>query len=187
MLAVGTGFKTKGIDRSIQALANLPSNLRIKTRLFIIGEGDNSPYQKEANRLAIADQVQFFGGRDDIPQFLLGADLLLHPARKENTGTVILEAVAAGLPVLVAGECGYAKHVNKARAGLVTDRPFNQNEFELKLLTMLDNVRLKDCSKNALAYAEQEDLYSMPIIAAAIIEQMVKAKKNSENTRERQN
>ena len=187
MLAVGTGFKTKGIDRSIQALANLPSNLRIRTRLFIIGEGDNSPYQKEANRLAIADQVQFFGGRDDIPQFLLGADLLLHPARKENTGTVILEAVAAGLPVLVAGECGYAKHVDKARAGLVTDRPFNQNEFELKLLTMLDNVRLKDCSKNALAYAEQEDLYSMPIKAAAIIEQMAKAKQNSENTRERQN
>jgi len=131
--------------------------------------------------------VQFFGGRDDIPQFLLGADLLLHPARKENTGTVILEAMAAGLPILVAGECGYAKHVNNARAGLVTARPFNQNEFELKLLTMLDNLRLKDFSENALAYAEQEDLYSMPIKAAAIIEQMAEAKQNNENTKERQN
>jgi UDP-glucose:(heptosyl)LPS alpha-1,3-glucosyltransferase len=181
LLMVGTGFKTKGLDRSIQALANLPRKLRTKTRLFIVGEGDITPYQKMAERLAVKDQVQFFGGRGDIPQFLLGADLLLHPARKENTGTVILEAMVAGLPVLVTAVCGYAKHVGDATSGLVITAPFNQNEFDLKLITMLDNARLKQWTDNALAYAEQEDLYSMPEKAAAIIEQMAEAKRSNEN------
>lgn len=44
---------------------------------------------------------QVLKGRSDIPRFLLGADLLIHPAYNENTGTVLLEALVAGLPVLV--------------------------------------------------------------------------------------
>jgi hypothetical protein len=43
--------------------------------------------------------------------FLLGADLLIHPAYNENTGTVLLEAVVAGLPVLTTAVCGYAHYI----------------------------------------------------------------------------
>ena len=39
--------------------------------------------------MCIRDRLK---GRDDIPRFLLGADLLIHPAYNENTGTVLLEA-----------------------------------------------------------------------------------------------
>ena len=42
-------------------------------------------------------------GREDMKQrrndLLLAADLLIHPARNEATGTVLIEALAAGLPV----------------------------------------------------------------------------------------
>ena len=176
VLMVGTGFKTKGVDRALNALANLPVKLQNKTRLFIVGEGDDSPYLKMADKLSIRDRVTFFGGRGDIPQFLLGADVLLHPARKENTGTVILEAMVAGLPVLVTRVCGYAKHVETASAGLVISSPFNQDECDVKLITMLNRINLKSWSDSALKYASEEDLYSMPEKAAATIEAMAEEK-----------
>ena len=46
------------------------------------------------------------------------ADLLIHPAYNENTGTVLLEALVAGLPVLVSAVCGYAHYIAEADAGL---------------------------------------------------------------------
>jgi UDP-glucose:(heptosyl)LPS alpha-1,3-glucosyltransferase len=175
LLMVGTGFKTKGVDRSIAALANLPAKLKNKTRLFIIGEGDATPYEKQAKQAKVSDRVEFFGGRGDIPQFLLAADLLVHPARKENTGTVILEAMVAGLPVLLTYVCGYASHVSRSGSGLLIASPFKQDEFDLKLITMLSRERLANWSDNAINYAQTEDLYSMPEKAAAIISTMLDA------------
>ena len=63
--------------------------------------------------------MQFLGGRSDVPRFLLGADLLIHPAYHENTGTALLEALVAGLPVLVTDVCGYAHYIAEADAGRV--------------------------------------------------------------------
>ena len=178
LLMVGTGFKTKGVDRSISALANLPTKLKSKTRLFIIGEGSTTAYEKQAKELGINERVRFFGGRDDIPQFLLAADLLVHPARKENTGTVILETIVAGLPALVTDVCGYASHVSRSHSGLLMSSPFKQDEFDLKLITLLNRKRLTELSEHAIDYATTEDLYSMPEKAAGIISEMLDSKQS---------
>lgn len=176
LLMVGTGFITKGVDRAIAGLASLPDVLRQKIKLFILGEGNTKPYQKIARKLSVGEQVVFFGGRTDVPYFLLGADVLLHPARKDNTGTVILEAIVAGLPVLVTDVCGYAKHVSNADAGLIIPSPFNQRDFGLQLTAMLQSD-MKKWSDNGLEYADVEDLYSMPEKVAEIIENMVSVKR----------
>ncbi len=76
----------------------------------------------------MSDQVQILKGRSDIPRFLLGADLLIHPAYNENTGTVLLEALVSGLPVLVTEVCGYAHYIAEADAGRVLPAPFDQRQ-----------------------------------------------------------
>src|SRR5690606_4083853 len=107
LVQIGSGFKTKGVDRSLRAVAALPRELKKHTRLFIIGQDDPKPFQLQAKTLGISGQVEFLKGRSDVPRFLLGADLLIHPAYNENTGTVLLEALVSGLPVLVTDVCGY--------------------------------------------------------------------------------
>lgn len=176
LLMVGTGFITKGVDRAIRGLASLPEKLRLTAKLFILGDGKIKPYEKIARQLSVQEQVVFFGGRTDVPDFLLGADLLLHPARKDNTGTVILEAIVAGLPVLVTDVCGYAKHVSNADAGLIISSPFNQRDFGLQLTAMIQSD-MKKWSDNGLEYADVNDLYSMPEKVAEIIENMVSVKR----------
>jgi len=176
LLMVGTGFKTKGVDRAILALAALPEDVKRKTKLIVVGEGLAKPYLDLAKKQNIKTQVEFLGGRNDIPQLLLAADLLIHSARKENTGTVILEAIVAGLPVIATAACGYAKHVAKSNTGLVLAEPFNQAKFNQELSVILQADKLQQWSENGLNYAATEDLYSMPEKAADIIEHVIQNK-----------
>jgi UDP-glucose:(heptosyl)LPS alpha-1,3-glucosyltransferase len=176
LLMVGTGFKTKGVDRAIMALASLPQDVKRKTKLIVAGEGLAKPYLDLAKKQNIETQVVFLGGRNDIPQLLLAADLLIHSARKENTGTVILEAIVAGLPVIATAACGYAKHVAKSNSGLVVAEPFNQTNLNQELSTILQTDKLQQWSENGLNYAATENLYSMPEKAADIIEHAIQNK-----------
>jgi len=109
----------------------------------------------------LAERVTFLGGHDDVPRFLLGADLLIHPAYGEVTGNVLLEAVVAGLPVLVTDVCGYAHYINDAEAGRVVTSPFTQKALNAALAEMLaDSGARARWSRNALAFAEHADIYS---------------------------
>ncbi|UUQ67122.1 glycosyltransferase family 4 protein [Pseudomonas fuscovaginae UPB0736] len=170
LVQIGSGFKTKGVDRSLKALAALPAELKKRTRLFVIGQDDPKVFQVQSAALGLGEHVQFLKGRSDIPRFLLGADLLIHPAYNENTGTVLLEALVSGLPVLVSAVCGYAHYIAEADGGLVLDEPFEQNQLNQYLNRMLsDGAARTAWSRNGLAFAETADLYSMPQHAADVI------------------
>ncbi|WP_137975109.1 glycosyltransferase family 4 protein [Pseudomonas sp. F(2018)] len=170
LVQIGSGFKTKGLDRSLKALAALPRELKQRTRLIAIGQDDPKPFLLQVKALGLSDQVQILKGRSDIPRFLLGADLLVHPAYNENTGTVLLEAVVSGLPVLVSEVCGYAHYIAEADAGLVVPAPFQQDTFNRLLAEMLgDDAARAKWGANGLAFAASADLYSMPQRAADVI------------------
>jgi UDP-glucose:(heptosyl)LPS alpha-1,3-glucosyltransferase len=170
LVQIGSGFKTKGVDRSLKALAALPPDLKKRTRLFVIGQDDPKVFQLQSTTLGLGDHVTFMKGRSDIPRFLLGADLLIHPAYNENTGTVLLEALVAGLPVLVSAVCGYAHYIAESDSGLVLDEPFEQNQLNHYLARMLkDDAARSTWSRNGLTFADTADLYSMPQHAADVI------------------
>lgn len=170
LVQIGSGFKTKGLDRSIRALAALPDELRKRTRLLVIGQDDAQPFIRQAREAGIGEQVRFLGGRDDVPRFLLGADLLIHPAYNENTGTVLLEALVAGLPVLTTDVCGYAHYIEEADCGRVMPSPFSQSQLNEALERMLedDEARAR-WHDQALEFADRADLYSLPERAADVI------------------
>lgn len=170
LLQVGSGFKTKGLDRTLKALASLPTELRERTRLIVIGQDNPKPFVVQAAALGLSKQVDILKGRSDIPRFLLGADLLMHPAYNENTGTVLLEALVSGLPVMVTDVCGYARYIKDADCGQVLPSPFQQKQLNQALLHILTDAGLRaDWSANALDYAKTANLYSMPQHAADII------------------
>ena len=182
VLMVGSGFRTKGVDRALLAIKGLPDNLRNKTRLFIIGQDDPRRFKAQAKTLGISDHITFLQGRDDIPRFLVGADMLFHPAYNENTGTVLLEALVAGLPVLCTAVCGYAHYILDAQAGDLVPSPFQQDDLNKRLTTMLnaDTAQRQQWQTNALAFAKTADIYSLPQRAADIIESTGKAMKDRE-------
>ena len=80
--------------------------------------------------------VRFLGFREDIPELMAAADMLVHPSRLDVTGQVILEAIVNGLPAVVTGHCGFAEHVEKSGAGIVLPEPFAQADLAAALKRM---------------------------------------------------
>ncbi len=174
LLMVGSGYQTKGLDRAIASLAALPVALRSRCHLYVVGRGDAARYIKQARQAGVEKHLHIMGPRSDVPQFLLAADLLLHPSYHENTGTALLEALAAGLPVLTTAVCGYAHYITDADAGNVLPTPFQQTEWNAALEKMLLSPNLKRLGMNGLQYAKFADIYDMPQHAANLIEQRAK-------------
>lgn len=170
LLLVGSRFRTKGVDRAVKALSALPQQLKERAGLYVVGQDKPDSYIHLARRLGVANNVHFLGGRPDIPRFLLGADLLVHPAYIENTGTVLIEAIVAGLPVLATQVCGYAGYVERSGAGKLIPLPFQQETMNDQLVSMLDRKQLAVWQSNALNYAESADIFGLPEKAADLIE-----------------
>ena len=153
-MLTGSGFHMKGLDRAIQALAALPSKYREYVRVIAVGQDNPQPFEVMAKKLGVAQNLVISKGRPDVPHLMQGADVCIHPAYRENTGLVILEALASGVPMLVTESCGYAKHVAEANAGIVIKMPFDQVNFNQAFLTMIESPKKSEWAKNGLEYAK---------------------------------
>ncbi len=173
IVQIGSGFVIKGLDRSLNAIAALPDQLRNTVRFLIVGQDKPGRFQRLAKRLGIAHNCLFLGGRDDVPRFLMGADLLLHPAYSESAGYVLLEATIAGLPVLTTDTCGYAFHIEKAESGQVCPSPFSQEDLNRRLANMMTSDERPVWSRNGIRYGQTHDLYSMPERVAEMIATLI--------------
>jgi UDP-glucose:(heptosyl)LPS alpha-1,3-glucosyltransferase len=168
LLFVGSGFRTKGLDRAIAALASTGLET---CHLVIAGQDNEATYQAQAKQAGLASRVHFLGGRDDIPTLLKSADILLHPARRENTGTVLLEAAVACLPVICSAACGYSQYIQDHQLGKVLSAPFNQHDFEQSIKELLFSDELLASTRTKCAdFARQADIYSLYKKAVDIIE-----------------
>lgn len=173
LLQVGSGFRVKGVDRALIAMAALPKSELENCHYLLIGQDNPDRYLKLARKLGITKQFTVLGGRDDIPRFLAAADLLLHPAYSESAGYMLLEATIAGLPVLTTSTCGYAFHIEQAKSGLVCSDPFEQSQLNRYLAQMLGNLDTADWSKNGLEYGRQDELYSQASAVADFLEEFL--------------
>jgi len=158
----------KGIDRAIEALRDVPA-----ARLIIAGLSAGSveaaPLLRQARDLGVKERISLLGPREDIAELMAAADLLVHPARFDTSGTVILEAIVNGLPVLATEVCGYAIHIVRADAGIVIAEPFKKTAFKEALTAAADPVWRAHWSGNGVAYGANPKLYSGLEKAADII------------------
>lgn len=154
-MLTGSGFHMKGLDRAIRALAALPADYLNRVKLLAVGQDNPKPFEKMAKTLGVAKNLVISKGRPDIPQLMQGADVCVHPAYRENTGLVILEALACGTPMLVTESCGYAHHVAESGAGKVIPLPFDQAQFNEVFKEMIDSPQKPDWAQNGLAHAQQ--------------------------------
>ena len=160
LLVLAANFELKGLDRALLALSSLPEELRARTHLLAVGEGASPRWSRAAADLGLAETCTFSPARDDVPDLLQAADLLVHAARRDTTGTVLMEAAVAGLPSLCTAACGYAARVEAAGAGVVLGEPFEQNALDRALLE-LRSADLGPLKAAALRYAASVDLHAM--------------------------
>jgi len=72
-------------------------------------------------KLGIAARVRFVGGVSDVRPFLAAADAFVLPTLYDPFPNAVLEAMAAGLPVVTSTRCGAAEIVAEGETGFVRD------------------------------------------------------------------
>jgi glycosyltransferase involved in cell wall biosynthesis len=81
-------------------------------RLLIAGRGEQEALLRTiADQLGIADSVDFLGFRSDIQNLFERASILLAPAPAEPLGLSVIEAMAAGLPIVASASGGHLETV----------------------------------------------------------------------------
>lgn len=174
VLLVGSAFVRKGLDRAIAGLAALPEAVRNNTWLLAVGEDKPDAMAAQAAKLGVGERVIITPGRPDVPQLMKAADLLVHPARSELAGIVLIEAMTAGLPVLVTEVCGYAAHIAAAGAGMVLPSPYCQADFNQALAQMLTSPERAAWGEAGLRYTADIAARHSPAGEAEYLETLVR-------------
>lgn len=121
MVYVGRLIEEKGVQTTLEALHNLPKDL--KWTFDIVGDG---PYRNELARktreLALEERVSFWGARSDIEEILKMHDVFVHmPLWEEGFGIAVVEAMAAGLLCICLEKGGIPEVITSGYDGILVD------------------------------------------------------------------
>ncbi|ACC70254.1 glycosyltransferase family 4 protein [Paraburkholderia phymatum] len=108
----------KNLGTVLKALTDLPERVHLAVAGYLPG----SPYPDEAKALGIAHRVHFLGLVKEMPVLMHSVDAYVFPSRYEAMSLSLLEAMAAGLPVVTAHTAGGAEIITPA-CGIVLDDP----------------------------------------------------------------
>lgn len=116
LLFVGRLVPYKCADLVIEAMNSLPADIRSRATLTIVGDGPEREHlEKVAESLGLASQVTISGWvpQERTLEFYRQADIFCFPSVREFGGAVVLEAMASGLPCIVADYGGIAEYVTE--------------------------------------------------------------------------
>lgn len=138
LLSVGRFKAQKDHATLLSAFAS--GRLRaLGARLLLAGDGElRAALERQARELAIADRVRFLGVRADVPRLLAAADVFALSSRFEGNPLCVMEAMAAGRPV-VATAVGCVPELVSAESGLLVP-PQDPGALERALFALASDL-----------------------------------------------
>lgn len=113
VLTVARLEKQKGHTYLLKAASDIPGTLFV-----FVGDGpERANLENETRELSLTDRVIFLGNRNDIPALLRGCDLFVLPSLFEGLPLSIMEAMAAGKPVIASDIGGVDELVTNGKTG----------------------------------------------------------------------
>ncbi|MEP6889411.1 MAG: glycosyltransferase, partial [Nitrospirota bacterium] len=135
--SVGWLTDIKGHKYLIEAVSKLKKDFP-SLHLVIVGSGDrHDALLQQAELAGILDAVHFLGHRDDVEACLAGMDLFVLPSLNEGMGRALVEAMAAGLPVIASRVGGIPAVISHEHTGLLVP-PGNADALADAIRRLLD-------------------------------------------------
>jgi len=114
-LALGRLHRSKGFDVLIEAVARVE-----RLHLWLAGEGgERGALERRVQALGLGGRVRFLGWREDAAALMAAADVLVSSSRHEPLGNVVIEAWAAGVPVVATASEGPRVLIRDGETGLI--------------------------------------------------------------------
>jgi len=132
--------KHKGFDVSLNA-ARILQEKNSPVHFLLLGNGPQEVnLRKQAEGL---NNVFFMSKQEDMGTWFASANLLIHPSYKEGLGSVILEAMAAGLPVIASNTGGIPDIIEHEKTGILIE-PGNAKELADAIERLANDQELRE-------------------------------------------
>lgn len=135
-------YSLKGLEPLLEAFATVARDCS-QAQLLVCGAEREQKYRSRAAQLGIEGRVRFLGFLADTQACLAGADVFALPSFYDACSLAVLEALAAGLPVVTTRADGAAELVSEGRDGFVIDSPWALNQLSDRLLQLVRYPQLR--------------------------------------------
>ena len=151
VLFVSMNFELKRLDLVIRGIAGVAKeedqNLGIK--LLVVGKGDPKRFMELARDLGILERVIFTGVTAEVEKYYLASDVFAMPSKFDTFGLAVLEAMAAGLPVIITSRVGARDLVQSGVNGFVLSNSPSVSEMTAALNVLMQReMRLQMGANN---------------------------------------
>jgi len=143
LLFVGMNFEVKRLDVVLKSMAAAEEkeNGKKKFKLIIAGKGNKKKYQTLAHGLGIYDQVIFAGMTREMEKYYLASDIFVMPSRYDTFGLAVLEAMSAGLPVIISKKVGAGDLVQAGKTGYVLPENCEPADMTAPLIALMEKKK----------------------------------------------
>lgn len=142
LLTIARLAPEKGHAYLVRAMAAILRTIP-HARLVLVGDGpQEAPLKALAHDLGIAPHVSVLGSRRDIPRLLAASDLFVFPSTGEAFGIAVIEAMAAGLPVITTRVDGLDEVVRDGHDGLLVPHA-DAGALTAAVVQLFEDVRLR--------------------------------------------
>lgn len=157
-LFLGRIGERKGAWHLLRAFAALPKSIRQRARLVFAGDGEVAALRAQARELGEQVEVHSWVDARQRSELLEASDVFVLPSFQEGVPMALLEAMAAGLPVVTTPVGGIPDVVNDGREGLLVP-PGDVDRLQAALHSLIDDEeRRLEYGRHARARAEQFDV-----------------------------
>jgi UDP-glucose:(heptosyl)LPS alpha-1,3-glucosyltransferase len=149
-LVTSGNFKKRGLDIFAEAIESLPSEMKAQTSFRVIGK----------DKAQTSPLITFDPPRKDIENYYRSIDIFILPARIEEFGRVVLEAMGTGLPVITTDKVGAGELLEgESRRFVIPSH--NSKALADALIEMISNSELRNRlgklnAQTALKYSEEK-------------------------------
>lgn len=148
----------RNVDFFVKFATALNERATGEVKFCVFGDASAEHYRELAARQGISHLIDFFGPIKNVPMVFHALDMHIYPARLEEFGRVVLEALACGVPSLVSETVGASELMRKEGLPYVLANDDPARWAELAWSVISDDDHYRSLSQQSVEFAEK---YSM--------------------------
>ncbi len=150
VLFVSMNFELKRLDLVINGIAEVveKEDRNSSFKLLVVGKGDSKRFGVQARGMGISERVIFAGVTDEVEKYYLASDIFAMPSKFDTFGLAVLEAMAAGLPVIITPRVGARDIVESGLSGFILSENPSVSEMTAALTALATHEKRMQMGEN---------------------------------------
>ena len=157
VLFVGMNFEIKGLELVLKGVAGLvgKEDRNSKLKVLVVGKGERKRYIALCRELGIANRIIFTGVTREVEKYYLASDIFAMPSQFDTFGLTVLEAMTAGLPVIITRRVGAMDLIDSGVQGFVLSENPSPLDMTAALASLMEKEDRLKMGENAQQVALQ--------------------------------